>query len=476
MSEATIPSGRSAVLLAVPAAALLLTWPALWNGYPLVFSDTGTYIDQAILRYGGWDRPVFYSWFLFLLHWRQSLWLAVAGQALIVSGVLWLVVRAVLGRRPVAFLAIAALLSATTSLPWFTSQLMPDVFTAVMVLCVFLLVAAPGSLSGPERAGVAVLLVASILVHQSHVLLAAGVMGPLLLLRAFKQKRPPLNLRIVGLALAPPLLAALVVSTVNLYGHGRFALSPFGNVFLLARVLADGPGRAYLDAACPEAGYRLCPYRHLITGDSDEFLWNMQGPLWLAGGPKEVAKEANAIIAAAIAAQPAEQLRRAAGNFLNQLSRFETGDGMIPWVGRPEGPQARVLRYFPQEYPAYLAARQQTGQLAPLLARLQPLHVAVGWAALLGGLAGLAWALPGRWSAGLALAATAALAALGNAAITGMLSTPHDRYQSRAMPLLVLAMALWLAPLLLARLRAAALPAPPLTAPATPGPTPPPGQ
>jgi hypothetical protein len=466
--------GPFGAIPAVLSCALLLTWPAVWNGYPLVFSDTGTYIDQAILRYGGWDRPVFYSWFLFALHWQSTLWLAVAGQALIVSGVLWLAVRAVLGRRPMALAGIGALLALTTSLPWFTSQLMPDVFTFVMVLCVFLLVAAPHTLSALERAAVALLLVGSILVHQSHLVLAAGLSVLLVLLRLAKQKR--FGWRGAALALAPPALAALLLSAVNLYGHGRFAPSPYGNVFVLARVLADGPGRAHLDAACPQAGYRLCPFRQLITDDSDEFLWNMQGPLWQAGGPKEIAKEATAIITAAIAAQPMEQLSASARNFQDQLFRFETGDGMIPWVGRPEGPQARIARFFPHEYQAYLAARQQTGQLAPMLAMLQPLHVAVGWAALLGVLAGLAWALLAPWSSALALVVAAALAALGNAAITGMLSMPHDRYQSRAMPLLVLAVTLWLAPLVVARLRAAALPADPLRAPATPGPTPPPGQ
>ncbi|MBN9562714.1 MAG: hypothetical protein J0H14_18610 [Alphaproteobacteria bacterium] len=44
--------------------ALLLLWPALLNGYPLVFADTGTYLSQAIDHSLGWDRPVFYSFFL----------------------------------------------------------------------------------------------------------------------------------------------------------------------------------------------------------------------------------------------------------------------------------------------------------------------------------------------------------------------------------------------------------------------------
>jgi hypothetical protein len=49
---------RRSVVPILLSAALLL-WPALWNGYPLVFSDTGTYLSQAIEHYLGWDRPVF---------------------------------------------------------------------------------------------------------------------------------------------------------------------------------------------------------------------------------------------------------------------------------------------------------------------------------------------------------------------------------------------------------------------------------
>ena len=47
-----------------------MLWPPLWNGYPLVFADTGTYLSQAIDHYAGWDRPVFYSFFLLPLHIR----------------------------------------------------------------------------------------------------------------------------------------------------------------------------------------------------------------------------------------------------------------------------------------------------------------------------------------------------------------------------------------------------------------------
>src|ERR1700710_1917420 len=83
---------------AVPAAAALLLWPALWNGYPIVFADTGTYLSQAIHRYAGWDRPVFYSLFMLPLHGTLTLWPVVVAQALLTAWVLWLVCRVLLGK------------------------------------------------------------------------------------------------------------------------------------------------------------------------------------------------------------------------------------------------------------------------------------------------------------------------------------------------------------------------------------------
>ena len=69
------------VYVAIALAATLLLWPALWNGYPLVFSDTGTYLAQAIEHYAGWDRPIFYSLFLLPLHMTLTTWPAIAVQA-----------------------------------------------------------------------------------------------------------------------------------------------------------------------------------------------------------------------------------------------------------------------------------------------------------------------------------------------------------------------------------------------------------
>ncbi len=231
------------------------------------------------------------------------------------------------------------------------------------------------------------------------------------------------------LLVLPPALAVLALCTVNLGAHGRFAISPFGNVFVLAQVIYDGPGMAVLRRGCPASGWRLCPYLDRFPQRSDDFLWTPDSPLNLAGGAKAVSRDADAIIARAVASDPAGMGRAALSNMLEQLRRFDSGDGLEPW---PDQVTPWLERDFPQaEQAAYAAALQQSGRLAvpPVLAILHRLTA-------LGGVAACGLLLPRaiRRRAACAGFLIAVLIALPlSAAITGGLSTPHDRYQSRIM-------------------------------------------
>src|SRR5262249_33247770 len=46
---------------AMAFAAAMLSWVALWNGYPLIFSDTQRYLNGGILRYLPSEAPIFYG-------------------------------------------------------------------------------------------------------------------------------------------------------------------------------------------------------------------------------------------------------------------------------------------------------------------------------------------------------------------------------------------------------------------------------
>jgi len=179
-----------AAVLSVPVAAALLLWPALWNGYPIVFTDTGTYLSQAIHLYAGWDRPVFYSLFMLPLHATVTTWPVVAVQALLTAWVLRLVCRALAPGLPeAAFVTAIAALSLGTWLPWIVGELMPDLFTPLLVLVLCVLALVPERMTRREQivlAGLATVMIASQL---SSLPLACALAGMLLVIRTAADPR-----------------------------------------------------------------------------------------------------------------------------------------------------------------------------------------------------------------------------------------------------------------------------------------------
>jgi hypothetical protein len=122
------------------------------NRYPLVFSDTGTYLSQAIERYLGWDRPAIYSLFMLPLHLTLTTWPVTIAQALLTGYLLGRIVQILLpGEHSLMPLATLAGLSVASALPWFVSMLMPDLATGLLVPCTALLVLAPHRLGRTER-------------------------------------------------------------------------------------------------------------------------------------------------------------------------------------------------------------------------------------------------------------------------------------------------------------------------------------
>jgi hypothetical protein len=427
---------------AIALSAALLLWPAFWNGYPLVFSDTGTYLTQAIEHHLGWDRPPFYSLAMMPLHLTLTTWPVVVVQALVTAHLLRLLCRALLQDASVWWLvALCGVLALASAAPWFVAELMPDIFTPLLAIALSLLALAPDHLGRGERLWLVLLAAFMIAAHQANLPLALALLVLLVPLRRD---------RTAGLRwlIAPPGLACAALLAINLAGHAQLSLSPYGNVFVLARMIEDGPARDALHRLCPHPGWRLCAWRDAMPANADDFLWRDDSPLMQAGGARLVSAEADAIIAAAVAAEPGTTVRAALRNFARQASGFATGDGLEPW---PLTAGAAIHRDFPPaEQAAYDRALQANGILA-VPWPLPGLHVAT---ALLG-IAGCAAtiALGRRRDAAAGFAAAALLTVLVNAALTGCLSGPHDRYQSRVM-WLPLAIALPALPASLAARRA----------------------
>src|SRR6185437_14981033 len=151
---------------------------------------------------------------------------------------------------------------------------MPDLFTPLLVLVLAILLFTPERVGWVERLGLVLLGAFMAATQHSSVLLYPAVALPLLVLRQRLGAARPLGSHGLAHIAALWVLAVLALLAVNFAAFGRLAVSPYGNVFLLARVIYDGPGLRVLQRECPQAGWRLCAWRDRLPPSSDAFLWH----------------------------------------------------------------------------------------------------------------------------------------------------------------------------------------------------------
>ena len=426
-------NSRLAWTLAGTLMLVALLWPALWNGFPIVYYDTGGYLARPFERTLLFGRSALYGAFLAAgipLHF----WPNVIIQCALVAWLLSVTLRVHgFGGRPWLAAGVVLWLCVLTALPWYTAQLMPDILVPAGVLSLALLAFRSQPLRGWERVALIAVITAAIASHMSILVLAIILLAALALLHPLAERlnlpRPALKLPALAIA-AGVLLAPLL----NLAIAGKFAFTPGGFNFVFSRLVQDGIAARYLADRCPDPTIRLCAYRDVLPRTADDWLWDdASGPLQRLGGVEAFEPEARRIVIESVAAYPALHLQKALVATVNQFAAIMTGDGITPWSWHA---QWTFERFAPAALERYLASEQAKGSFDFTWSNFIHVPVQALAIALLPAIVLLA-----RERRVAALAAFLLAALLANAAICGALSNPHDRYQSRLA---------WLAPLTLA--------------------------
>jgi hypothetical protein len=419
--------GARALAAPVVAAAALL-WVALANGYPLVFSDTGGYLRIGTELYFPLDRPASYGLLIAPLHWIGGPWAVAIAQALFAAGLIGRALSVALGedpsrRRPIG----VALLLTLTSLPWFAGQVMPDLFTGLLPLALFVLVWGAAAMRPAERLGWTAVVAGVIALHLTHLPIAAAIWCALLLcsLATGTLRR---NRTGATLAAAALVLAVLGMSTLNLIGAGRFRPSLMSGTFLFARLLDGRVAQPVLADSCRRERLELCALLPAAARpDADlpgqAYLW---GPAaFRPRDPERVAEEERLIVGRTLAAQPDAVARMALHGWAGLLVTADIGDGLGRY-GEERAVTQQIRAHFPASAPRWAASLQQRDALTRL-ARPSAVALSVLAAAVLLTLL----ALRRVRGAALALVAALVVTVMVNAAVCGMLSGVFARYQSR---------------------------------------------
>jgi putative flippase GtrA len=389
---------------------------------------------------------------------KDSAWVLAALQALIGAWVLRLIWRTAAPKAPGwTYVALAGAMTLLSTLPFFVTFAMPDVFAGFESVAIVLAMLYWDRLRRWEIGLLWALLVGCASFHGSHPILAV----PLVLGAALLAWR-------LGASLKGQLLRAVYVASavvvgmgmVKVYDHayevrtGRELHHP---PFIMARMLVDGPGKRYLLDHCVDdvTPFVVCRYRFQPMNDTDIVLWSddPENGVWnVETHDNRVLMEKQEIpfALAVFASDPVGQTVASTKNWLTQVGMF--------WVEDPiRNPQVFFRdAYWGARLKPLIPNAEECKPMGPGCATpfyQAPLAVWHGLWILLG-LGFAAWRLSRKdvrdavlkrrpdWSSSVVRLVAAALvlvaATLINAAVCGVFSGTFTRYEGRVIWLLPL--------------------------------------
>jgi hypothetical protein len=469
-----VDSGWKLVPLAVLGLACI--WPALYNGQPLFFPDTSAYIrgaDAGVARITGhasvWSLPpasaagermgpghtdnlsekfvisgrsVYYGVLLYLGDLLDHLWPTIGIQAGVIVLALALTLANTAGFSWFALAAGVAGLAVATPMAFYASFLMPDVFAGLTILAAANLLGYGDRMRLPALFFWFVLLCAANLFHTSHLLLTSTILAAAALwatLGRVPMPRAGVVCLAASIAVGFAGEAAFTLSVTKMLGA-----APVRPPFVMNRLIADGPGAAFLRANCPQAGFTMCRFLDRLpppgqnsaesdtqrqdTDMSTQELYNALAP----ETRRSLGSEQYAFALATLAYDPVAVLTSAAKDTIVQLRSFQL----------TEFDYGSARGFFADHIPQpYLAAMERTKAWAgkmPLRVLWGIILVVVILSALsIAGFLVQTWRMTGS-GAFVRFVGIILLGVASNAVICGVLSGPYDRYQARV---------IWLVPL-----------------------------
>lgn len=207
------------------------------------------------------SRSVVYAILLGLFAAASALEAVVIANAVVAVLMIWLVSRVVVREFPGPFAAApltfaAVVVGLAGSLGFYVAFLMPDIFAPALLLVGSILAGFAARMTGVELLVAVVLGSVAVVVHNSHIVIALLLVpvvlaGSLIAGGARKWLAPALMAVIAFVGVAQMQVLKLAVHKVE---KADATYLPF----LTARLIQDGPGRAYLAAHCPDPAITTC--------------------------------------------------------------------------------------------------------------------------------------------------------------------------------------------------------------------------
>ncbi len=342
---------------------IILSVIAFYNGYPFVYSDTGTYINSGFDKLIPFDRPVIYGLFLRYASLSLSCWFVIFLQNFIIAFVLVKTLELFHIREKhfsMVYYLILLFLVSFTGIGWYSNQLMPDFFAATTIMVFFILHKKKKLFDVSGIILISIFLL-SLTSHFSHLLIGSALVIITLLAKTLSLLLNEVRLKRIFVVFAIVLLSWFVIPTINYSLEKKFILSKGTHVFLIAHLTDTGILQKFLNGKCSEPEFKdctLCNYKDSLPKDLASFMWS-SNILDKSGGWIGSKQEYDKIINATLTDPDFLLLniyRSVIYGFI-QLTKNEIGDGLSAYAeGSP--PYGQISWRFNDEINNYLNSRQ----------------------------------------------------------------------------------------------------------------------
>lgn len=308
------------VILAISLINLPVT---LINKYPVLYSDTSTYISSGFELEAPSDRPITYGILLrlFSLNGLSFLFVPIF-HSLILTLVLYLVLKTFLGKEKVTWrlFLLTICLSVFTGFNWSVNQLLPDFFTSLGLLtliCLFL-----QERSKLKEGMLFALFFIAAASHISNVFVYLLALGLIFLIR--NQFVNYISQRVLKVKLIVS-LALLGISYLIMTS----AISKSKHIFFAGNLAQKGILQEVLRDNCDTAEFKLCPYKDSIPESFEYFVWKESSPLYKIGGWKAARQELKTLSGISFTKPKyiSMHIKGTWNNFREQLVTFGVAEG-----------------------------------------------------------------------------------------------------------------------------------------------------
>ena len=348
--------------------SFLLNGIGFYNKFPLIYSDSSTYIHYGFIGQIPVDKPWLYCWFVRHSSLATSLWFTIIFQGIILNYFIYIFIKHffLLSFSKAAFitLIINIILITITPIGIYVSQIMPDIFISITFLGILIFIFCFNKLVLTTKLIISLLFIFSVGMHISNavvvILFSIGLIIYVLYTYLRKNNLMSFSRQTLIWIFSIFLLSALSSPIVNYFKSGHFQFSQTSHVILMARMVENGILTEYFNQYPEESRlFRLYEYRDSLPTNSGDFLWSARSPLYKTGSWVDSKKEYEQIISNTYNKSPLVKLHLV--EFIKatvkQLVIHDAGSGLQPYR-EDSGPYFSIKLHLPYDIHEFQLSHQ----------------------------------------------------------------------------------------------------------------------